>query len=101
MSESTFEEKVERFNKGYKTTRSRTILIRERFWESLAKDATSFGSLCGSIWLGVYLGSVTLQVIAGTLWVLCLLARVMGEGKKNTYTLEEAKAKIEEWESEQ
>jgi len=97
MSELTLEEKFERFIKDFEYKTSRMVLIRERFWEELAKKASTFGSLCGSVWFGVYLGSVTLQIIAGTIWLLYVIGNFIGDYKKNTYTLDEAAAIIAEW----
>jgi hypothetical protein len=73
------------------------IVIRERFWESVAKDVVTFITLCTAIGVGVWFNSAVLQTAAVILWCAAVLVWLLRFKKDSRYTLDEAAAIIAEW----
>lgn len=71
------------------------IVIRERLPESLAKDAGTVIAAISLIAPGAMLESVALQTIGCLIFVAFIVSRAIALIKRNTYTLDEAKARID------
>lgn len=71
------------------------IMIRERFTESLAKDAASAVMVIGIIGIGWTLGSSAMQWFGFILASVVLVGHGMDAMKKRKYTLDEARELID------
>lgn len=76
---------------------NKILLIKQTLFESITQDLFSFGILSLTVWLGTYLGSWVLQLIAGISWIFWMFSRANSLTKNNKYTIEEARAKLDEW----
>jgi len=72
------------------------ILLQESVWQSFCRDALTFATFAAMIGLGVYLDSSAMQWVGGVLFFIALMARVVNTGKRNTYTIEQAREKLDE-----
>lgn len=76
---------------------SRIIVIRERFAESASKDVVSIGLLLAVVGIGIWLNSQALQWVGAVLWIISVLARVLG---RTNLTIPEAQAQLAKWAAE-
>jgi hypothetical protein len=75
------------------------IVIKEPFWPSLVKDTYTAGTLLATVGVGVWIESSALQWAAGIIWILWVLGRAARFGKDNTYSIPQARAKLDEIEA--
>lgn len=80
--------------------KSEVIVIRERFLHSVGKDVVSFATLIATIGVGVWLDSSALQWIAGLAWIAWCFARVTRLVKDNTFSIAQARKRLDEIEAE-
>ena len=72
------------------------ILLRETLATSIIKDVVSMTTLVAGVGIGVWVNSGVLQVIAGTLFVFWIFARMNRLLKDSSMTVAEARAKLNE-----
>ncbi len=77
-------------------TEKQVILIKESFWPSVAKDTYSIGVLLAAVGLGVWIDSSALQWVAGIIWIFWVFARANRYGKDCTYSISEARKKLDQ-----
>jgi len=76
------------------------IVIKESLMVSIARDLFSCGSLLACVGVGVWVGSDALQWIAGLFWVIFAGAGGATMFGSRAYTVEQARAKLDEIEKE-
>jgi divalent metal cation (Fe/Co/Zn/Cd) transporter len=76
------------------------ILVRETFADSVKSDAVTFASLIVSVGFGVLLGSQTLQIIGGVMFLAFMFSKMASTYKNNVMTIAEARKRLDEIESE-
>lgn len=75
------------------------ILIRERLFDSIAKDVVSIGTLTAGIYVGVLMNSSAMQWVTALLWMLLVFGRAIKSGKNNRLTIPEARKRLDEIEA--
>lgn len=80
--------------------RPEILVIHESVGASITKDVFTFVSLTFAVSIGVALGSVPLQWIAGVCWVLFVFGWATKATKKTTfYSVEDARKRLDEIEA--
>jgi hypothetical protein len=72
------------------------VIIRENVLESIIKDATTFASLSALIGLGWLIDSTAMQWLGALMGILAVGARASGYTAKHTYTIAQARARLDE-----
>jgi len=76
-------------------TEPKIMLVQETPMQSYKKDAGTVVACLALVLPGWLIGSAALQWVGAMMFVFWLIARVFGTSKDNTYTLDQAKAKID------
>lgn len=74
------------------------IIMKEKVWESLAKDAGTFAMMFSLVMIGYLIGSNALQFFGGFMGIVWVLAKAASDGKK--LSIEEARDKLDQIERE-
>lgn len=75
------------------------LILKETMMASIIKDAVSFGTLIGTVGVGIWLDSSALQWIAGLAWILWLTGKAFGTNSRNTFTIQQARKRLDEIEN--
>lgn len=77
------------------------ILVRESLAESVARDAVTFATIGGLVAIGVALDSSALQWVGALMGFAAACVRASGMRKRCTYTIAEARKRLDELEAAQ
>ena len=75
------------------------IIIKETALQSWLRDASSVVAFVALIGIGQYLENTTMQVFGGILGMLTLFTGFSGIKGKNTFTIEQARKRLDELEA--
>jgi hypothetical protein len=77
-------------------SKTRITVLHEALWQSIAKDAFSTLMLLGSIGIGVWVGSATLQWFGGFIFILWVMGRASQRDNSSRMTIAEARAFLDQ-----
>ncbi len=74
------------------------IVIKEPLFQSIARDTYSFTTLLAMVGIGIWLNSGVLQFIGGVTFIWFSYVKAINLRGKFSCTIDEARAKLDEWE---